>query len=105
VPIWQKFLAPLSSLNALTRLELGKWRPDRDCPALFEAALHETVAAGVAEGVALPPDSLERTLATMRSMPDHHMTSMGNDLLRGKRLELPWFADPDPGQWLHPTRL
>jgi 2-dehydropantoate 2-reductase len=25
-------------------------------------------------------------------MPPHHTTSMGNDLLRGNRLELPWFA-------------
>jgi 2-dehydropantoate 2-reductase len=28
----------------------------------------------------------------MRSMPPQHTTSMGNDLLRGKRIELPWFA-------------
>jgi 2-dehydropantoate 2-reductase len=28
----------------------------------------------------------------MSSMPAHHTTSMGNDLLRGNRLELPWFA-------------
>jgi len=27
-----------------------------------------------------------------RSMPPHGMTSMCNDLLRGNRLELPWFA-------------
>jgi 2-dehydropantoate 2-reductase len=25
-------------------------------------------------------------------MPAYHMTSMGNDLLRGNQLELPWFA-------------
>jgi 2-dehydropantoate 2-reductase len=25
-------------------------------------------------------------------MPPHHTTSMGNDLLRGNRIELPWFA-------------
>ena len=43
-------------------------------------------------GCALPPDSADKTLATMWSMPDHHMTSMGNDLARGNRLELPWFA-------------
>ena len=28
----------------------------------------------------------------MHSMPPHHTTSMGNDLIRGNRLELPWFA-------------
>jgi 2-dehydropantoate 2-reductase len=54
--------------------------------------LRETVAVGPAEGVRLPQDSADKTLAMMRSMPLHHTTSMGNDLLRGNRLELPWFA-------------
>jgi 2-dehydropantoate 2-reductase len=94
VPVWEKFilLVPLSGLNALTRLPLGEWRRDPDLLALYEAALRETVAVGLAEGVRLPPDSIDQTLAMMRSMPAHHTTSMGNDLLRGNRLELPWFA-------------
>jgi 2-dehydropantoate 2-reductase len=94
VPIWQKFLllVPLSGLNALTRVPLGKWRVDPELLALFEAALHETDAVGRAEGVNLPGDSVARVMATMWSMPDYHMTSMGNDLLRGNRIELPWFA-------------
>ena len=94
VPVWEKFilLVPLSGLNALTRLPLGKWRRDPDLLALYEAALRETVAIGLAEGVRLPLDSTDQTLAMMRSMPAHHTTSMGNDLLRGNRLELPWFA-------------
>jgi 2-dehydropantoate 2-reductase len=94
VPVWEKFilLVPLSGLNALTRLPLGEWRQDPDLLALYEAALRETVAVGPAEGVRLPPDSIDQTLAMMRSMPAHHSTSMGNDLLRGNRLELPWFA-------------
>ena len=94
VPIWEKFigLVPLSGFNALTRLPLGKWRHDSDLSPLFEAALRETVAVGLAEGVRLPADCIDRTLALTRSMPAHHMTSMGNDLIRGRRLELPWFA-------------
>jgi 2-dehydropantoate 2-reductase len=94
VPIWQKFilLVPLSGLNALTRLPLGKWREDPDLLAIYEAALQETVAVGLAEGIRLPSDVVEKTLAMMRSMPPYHTTSMGNDLLRGNRLELPWFA-------------
>ena len=94
VPIWDKFilLVPLSGLNALTRLPLGKWRDDPDLLALYEASLRETVAVGLAEGVRLPPDTVGQTLAMMRSMPAYHTTSMGNDLLRGNRLELPWFA-------------
>jgi len=94
VPIWDKFLllVPLSGLNALTRLPLGKWRDDSDLCALYEASLAETVAVGLAEGVRLPPASVEEARAAMRSMPDYHMTSMGNDLIRGNRIELPWFA-------------
>jgi 2-dehydropantoate 2-reductase len=94
VPIWEKFvlLVPVAGLNALTRLPLGTWRAEPDLVALFEPVLRETVAVGRAEGVDLPADSVERALATMWSMPDHHMSSMGNDLLRGNRLELPWFA-------------
>ena len=94
VPIWEKFLllVPLAGLNALTRQPLGKWRADPDLLALFDAALRETDAVGRAEQVQLPADSVEKTRTTMWSMPDYHMTSMGNDLLRGNRLELPWFA-------------
>jgi 2-dehydropantoate 2-reductase len=94
VPIWEKFLmiVPASGLNALTRLPLGKWREHPELVALYDAALRETVAVGLAGGVRLSPDSIENGMAMMRSMPPYHMTSMGNDLLRGSRLELPWFA-------------
>ena len=94
VPLWEKFivLVPLANVNALTRVPLGNYRADPDSWRLVEASLRETVAVGRAEGVALPSDAVERGLTTIRSMPDHHMTSMGNDLLRGNRLELPWFA-------------
>jgi 2-dehydropantoate 2-reductase len=94
VPIWEKFivLVPLSGLHALTRVPLGKWRDDPDLLAVYEAALRETVAVGLAEGVRLPPDCVDNGLAMIRSMPSHHTTSMGNDLLRGNRIELPWFA-------------
>jgi len=94
VPIWEKFLVlvPLANVNALTREPLGRYRADLDLWALVEASISETEAVGRAEGVALKPDAVKKGLAMIRSMPDHHMTSMGNDLLRGNRLELPWFA-------------
>ena len=94
VPIWDKFtmLVPLANVNALTRVPLGAYRADPETWALVEASLRETAAVGRAEGVNLAPDAAEQGIALIRSMPDHHMTSMGNDLLRGNRLELPWFA-------------
>jgi 2-dehydropantoate 2-reductase len=94
VPLWEKFLVlvPLANVNALTRLPLGRYRADPDTWALVEASLLETAAVGRAEGVGLAPDAEDKGLAMLRSMPEHHMTSMGNDLIRGNRLELPWFA-------------
>ena len=92
--IWEKFvgLVPFSGLTALTRLPVGKWRDDPDLLALFEAGLREALAVSRAEGVGLPPDTMEKTLGMLRSMPPHLMASMGNDLIRGNRLELPWVA-------------
>jgi 2-dehydropantoate 2-reductase len=94
VPIWEKFLVliPLANVNALTRTPLGRYRADPDTWALVEASAREAEAVGRAEGVDLPQDAAEHALATIRSMPDHHIASMGNDLLRGNRLELPWLA-------------
>jgi 2-dehydropantoate 2-reductase len=94
VPLWDKFLllVPLANINALTRVPLGQYREDPDLWELVEASLRETEAVGRAEGVALPADSGDRVMAMFRSMPPHHMTSMGNDLVRGNRIELPWFA-------------
>ena len=94
VPVWEKFLVliPLANVNALTRQPLGRYRADPDTWALVERSARETEAVGRAEGINLPPDAAEHALATIRSMPDHHMASMGNDLLRGNRLELPWLA-------------
>jgi 2-dehydropantoate 2-reductase len=94
VPLWDKFtmLVPLANVNALTRAPLGKYRADPDSWSLVLGSVQETVAVGRAEGVNLAPDAADKAIALIRSMPDHHMTSMGNDLLRGNRLELPWFA-------------
>ncbi|HZK89252.1 MAG TPA: 2-dehydropantoate 2-reductase [Stellaceae bacterium] len=94
VPIWEKFLSivPLSSVNSLTRAPLGIYCEDPELWALCEGTLRETIAVGRAEGIALPPDSFARVTRQLRSMPQHHMTSMCNDLLRGNRIELPWFA-------------
>ena len=94
VPIWEKFvmLVPLSGVNSLTRAPLGIYREDPELWRLCEESLRETIAVGLAEGVALPADAVDKVVAQLRSMPPHHMTSMCNDLLRGNRIELPWFA-------------
>jgi len=94
MPVWSKFLmlVPLANVNALTRQPLGRYLDDPDLFELVDASLLETMAVCRAEGILLPPDIYEQALAQFRVMPPHHMTSMGNDLVRGNRLELPWFA-------------
>jgi 2-dehydropantoate 2-reductase len=94
IPVWGKFvgLVPFSGLSALTRLPLAKWRDDFDLLALYEAALRETVAVGLTEGVDLPPATIDNALVQLCSLPPHMVASMGHDLIRGNRLELPWLG-------------
>ena len=94
VALWEKFvlLAANSSVSTLTRLPFGKLRDDPDVFALFEKTLAEVAAVGRARGIRLPADIEARTLQIIRNFPSEMMPSMAVDLLRGKRLELPWLA-------------
>lgn len=92
--MWEKFnlMVPFSGLSALTRLPIGPLRDDPDTWALFETLMRETTAVGRARGLRLPPDIVETQLAMMRSGPPHHYASTATDLIRGKRLEVPWLT-------------
>jgi 2-dehydropantoate 2-reductase len=92
--LWMKFilLASNASLMALARLPVGKLRDDPDIAPWFKVAYEEVAAVGRAAGVALPADAVERTLNFNRNAPPHLMPSMGVDLLRGNRIELPWLS-------------
>ena len=94
VAIWTKFilLTAMSGITALTRLPVGKLRDDPDIAALFEAVMQETEAVGRAEGVRLPADVVADRMKAVRAQAPGVMASMGHDLLRGGRLELPWLA-------------
>jgi 2-dehydropantoate 2-reductase len=92
--LWMKFilLASNASMMALTRLPIGNLRDDPDIAPYFIAAYEEVIAVGRASGIALPADAVDRTLNFNRSVPAHLMASMGADLLRGNRIELPWLS-------------
>jgi hypothetical protein len=92
--LWMKFilLASNASLMALARLPVGKLRDDPDIAPWFTVAYEEVVAVGRAAGVTLPADAVEKTLNFNRNAPPHLMPSMGVDLLRGNRIELPWLS-------------
>ena len=92
--LWEKFnlLVPHSGMTALTRLPIGQFRDDPDIFAVYEAAMRETTAVGRARGVRLAPDAVKKGLAFARSLPPYHIASMANDLIRGRKLELPWLT-------------
>jgi 2-dehydropantoate 2-reductase len=92
--LWMKFilLASNAGMMALARLPIGHLRDDPDIAPYFIAAYEEVVAVGRASGIALPVDAVERTLNFNRNAPAHLMASMGADLLRGNRIELPWLS-------------
>lgn len=92
--LWMKFvlLASNAGMMALARLPIGHLREDPDIAPYFIAAYEEVVAVGRAAGIALPADAVERTLDFNRNAPAHLMASMGADLLRGNRIELPWLS-------------
>jgi len=50
------------------------------------------VAVGMAEGVALADDYVERQLAFADSLNPAMKASMANDLAAGHRMELPWLS-------------
>ena len=92
--LWMKFilLASNASMMALTRQPIGSLRDDPDIAPYFISAYEEVVAVGRASGIALPADAVDRTLNFNRNAPAHLMASMGADLLRGNRIELPWLG-------------
>jgi 2-dehydropantoate 2-reductase len=92
--LWMKFilLASNAGVMALIRLPIGKLRDDPDIAPWFAAAYEEVAAVGRAAGVALPADAVDKTLNFNRVAPPHLMPSMGVDLLRGNRIELPWLS-------------
>ena len=92
--LWMKFilLASNAGMMSLARLPIGNLRDDTDIAPYFIAAYEEVVAVGRASGIALPADAVERTLNFNRNAPAHLMASMGADLLRGNRIELPWLS-------------
>ena len=92
--LWEKFamFSALSGCTALARQPIGVVRADPDLRAMYERAVREAVAVGMAEGVALADDYVEKQLAFADSLNPAMKASMANDLAAGHRMELPWLS-------------
>jgi 2-dehydropantoate 2-reductase len=92
--LWMKFLllASNAGMMALARQPIGNLRNDPDMKPIFLAAYREVVAVGLAEGVALPIDAVEKVVDFTMHAPPAMKASMALDLERGNRLEVPWLS-------------
>ena len=90
VAMWQKFMliTPWSGLGAVSRAPLGVLLEQPETRDLLAQATEEIYQLGLARGLALPADSVARTMATLQEIPPNSTTSMQRDLVRGRPSEL-----------------
>src|SRR5690349_8258958 len=85
-------LASNAGMMALARQPIGKLRDDPDMRPIFLSAYREVVAVGLAKGIALPADAVEKAIDFTNHFPPTMKASMALDLDRGNRLEVPWLS-------------
>jgi 2-dehydropantoate 2-reductase len=90
VAMWQKFvfIAALSGVGALARAPIGVVRSQPESRNLLELALKEICAVAVANRIALPAATAEKTLAYIDTLPPDGTASMQRDVMAGRPSEL-----------------
>jgi 2-dehydropantoate 2-reductase len=88
--MWQKFLfiAALSGVGSVTRAPIGVVRSQPETRRLLTEALEEIRQVAVAQGTALPPESVARTLALVDTLPAEATVSMQRDVAQERPSEL-----------------
>jgi 2-dehydropantoate 2-reductase len=71
---------------------MGTITDDPDLSAMAQDAISEVIAVGKAKGIPFPDDAVEQTYKNIGLAPRETMSSMSMDLLRGKKMELPWLS-------------
>jgi 2-dehydropantoate 2-reductase len=91
--MWRKFipLTVMSGLTSVIRGPIGEVLDDPDLAKMMHDAIAEVVAVGNARGVPIG-DATEQVMEGIKSAPRETMSSMSLDLLRGKKMELPWLS-------------
>lgn len=88
--LWEKYLAltPLAGVTALTRLPVKFLREVAETRRLWEMQLDELLALARAEGVGLDAGATARATAFIEALAPANYSSLYQDLVQGKRLEL-----------------
>jgi 2-dehydropantoate 2-reductase len=90
VALWTKFLfiASFSGVGAVADAPAGVIRSDRKWRAQILSAMEEIYALAQARGVKLPPDSIDKVMASVDALPEDATSSMQRDIAAGKPSEL-----------------
>ncbi len=90
VALWTKYvlICAQSGLTAATRQPIGVVRETPASWNLFRQVVEEGVDVARAEGVALPDDVVERTLSNIAGLPPNLYSSLYDDLMAGRRMEV-----------------
>ena len=93
VPLWTKYLfvSPMAGVTSLTGKNFGEVMADAKGRAMVRGLMAEVERLARAKGIALPPDSVERGIATVERFPPATKSSLQLDFEKGKRTELELF--------------
>jgi 2-dehydropantoate 2-reductase len=90
VALWTKFLfiASFSGVAAIANAPAGTVRSDPKWRAQILKAMEEIYTLAHARGIKLPPDSIDKVMAAVDSLPSDATSSMQRDIAAGKPSEL-----------------
>ena len=90
VALWTKFLfiASFSGVGALANAPAGVVRTDPKWRAQMVSAMEEIYALAHARGIDLPPDSVDKVMASVDGLAEEVTSSMQRDIVAGKPSEL-----------------
>jgi 2-dehydropantoate 2-reductase len=94
VRLWTKFLfiASVAAVTASRNLRIGALRADAAAMAELTAAMREGEAVARASGIPLAADVVDRSLAFFASLPPDVTSSLHEDLLAGRPLEVEFLS-------------
>jgi 2-dehydropantoate 2-reductase len=92
--LWDKFvtLSAFSGGTSLMRAGIGFILGDREARILIEQLRDEGIAVASAVGHPMDADFRQRVIDRWSKLPPETLSSMANDLARGKPLELAWLS-------------
>jgi 2-dehydropantoate 2-reductase len=90
VAMWEKFLfiAAVSGVGAVTRAPVGVLRSLPKTRRMLEEAMKEILSVAYGLGIALPRETVAKTMAFIDGLPTSGTASMQRDVLAGRPSEL-----------------